>query len=148
LGKKRIVKKKTVKKSVKKAVKKSEAGAELKAWVAEAIQQFRTPEKEFVSFAKIKQYLLDYLDRQPSNIGRLAKQTLLQLLADGLVKVKKDSYAFKKAGLEQLAPATVPDRKKIVREEKVKAEKVVRAAPAKVPWILQTGRTSRPRAFP
>jgi hypothetical protein len=139
---------KTVLKAKAKASKQkaTSGGTKYQVWVAEAIQQLKTPEHEYVSFGKIKQYLLDYLDTAAFRIPKLAKQALLQLLGTKIVKAKRDSYAFTKAGEAKIAPKTVGKREKIEREAKVVA-KSAKEEPAKKVVILRTGRVSKPRTI-
>jgi hypothetical protein len=119
------------------------------AWVAEAIQTLGTAEHEYVSFGKIKQYLLDYLDAPVAKIPKLAKQAVLQLVAIKLIKAKKDSFTFTKAGKAKIAPKTVEKRAKVERNEKVAVKKKKpgkeKEEPVKPIVILGTGRVSKPR---
>jgi hypothetical protein len=115
-------------------------------WVAEAIQQLKTAEHEYVPFTKIRQYLLDYLDAPAEKIPRLAKKAVLQLRALRLLKSKKDSYTFTKLGKAKIAPKAVDKRKKVERPEKEKpAPKPEK--PAQKLLDLGTGRIIKLRTF-
>jgi hypothetical protein len=149
--KKRVVgatKAKSVKKTKKaKPLPTSSPYTKYQIWVAEAVQVLKTPEHPLVSFNKIRQYLLDYLDvKQPFRIPKLAKQACLSLLQKKLLKAKKDSYSFTKLGEEKIAPSKVEKRKKVVRVEK--KQKIPKTKePVRNPVILGTGRVSRPLQF-
>lgn len=137
-----------MKRSGRKAKKAASAGGantRYQQWIAEAIEQHRSPEHPYVSFAKIKRYLIDYLDAAVFRIPKMAKQALALLLAEKLIKAKKDSYAFTKAGEAKIAPAKVEKRSKVVRKEKVTV-KQVKEEPSRGLVILGTGRVSRPSA--
>jgi hypothetical protein len=139
------IKKSTTKKPVKKAGQKF---SKIETFAAEAIAALATPEKEFVSYGRIKQYVLDYLDGGlATTIPKLTKNALIGLTATKLLKAKKDSYAFTAKGKETLAPATVEKRKKVVRpvKEKKKQSKQTAPEPLKKVTITLTGRATRPR---
>jgi len=110
--------------------------------IAEAITVSATEEKQWVSYAKIKQYLIDYMEGgQPAQIPKRGKSAILGLVGLKFLKAKKDSYAFTTAGRRKLAPSKVEKRGRIDRPAKA-------APPAPKPeprreYIMMTGRTSR-----
>jgi hypothetical protein len=143
-----VKKSKPVKKTKKaKSAPAPSAYTKYQVWVAEAVQQLKTPEHPFVSFNKIKQYLLDYVDaKQPFRIPKLGKQARLSPVHSKLLKARKNSYAFTKLGEGKIAPSKAEKRKKIVRKEK-KQTKPKTKEPVRNPVMLGTGRISRPRQF-
>jgi hypothetical protein len=103
-----------------------------------------TEASPYVSFAKIKQYAIDYVEKtRLGSIPKLVKRALLGLEVKKILKAKRDSYAFAAAG-KGLALRKVPERTKVVREP-TKADK---PADAEVtiakPLVTTSGRTSRP----
>jgi hypothetical protein len=82
-------------------------------WVAEAIKANATKEKPYVSYSKVKQYIVDYMDGGVVYfIPRITKKSLLGLVNRKLLKAKKDSYAFTSTGRDKLEPKSVENRKK------------------------------------
>ena len=150
---------KVVKKAAKKTSPKKKAEAKPKktakksfskfeTFVAEAIKAISTEEKPYVSYTKVKQYLLDYMPGGlVTVIPKMTKKTLTSLAEQKLLKAKKESFAFTKKGEEKLAPAKVEKRKKIDRPVKETKEK----APAvpETPRTVTTlsGRISKQTAF-
>jgi hypothetical protein len=132
-------------KKVKKAKKvATPATGKYEIWVAEAIAANATEEHQYVSINKIRQYLVDYMEGQEFRIRKMAKVAALTLLDGKLLKAKKDSYAFTKAGKAKIAPETIEERKKVVRQEKKVAVKSVKDGPPKGAVITASGRVSKP----
>jgi hypothetical protein len=148
---KKIVKK--VKKSAGKSEKhkrvaKTHSFTKYEQWVAEAIKANATSEKPYVSYSKVKQYVLDYMDGGVVHfVPKLTKKTLLGLVARKFLKPKKDSYAFTSTGHEKLEPKSVESRKKVSRPEKKSKKVVTKEEPPAKTVITATGRISRPTSF-
>ena len=124
---KKAAPKKTTEKKTKKAKETTKKAAPKTAakfgkydqFIAEAIVATATEEKQWVSYSKIKQYLLDYMDGAiVAMIPKQCKKAILALVEKKYLKAKKDSYQFTAKGKEKLAPAKVEKRKKIDRPEK------------------------------
>lgn len=153
LVKKAVKPKKTVKKSTekkpakeattKKAAPKAAKFGKYDHFVAEAIVANATEEKQWVSYAKIKQYLLDYMDGAiVAMIPKQCKKAILALVAKKYLKAKKESYAFTAKGKEKLAPAKAEKRKKIERPVK-KAAPEPKEEPKKENRVTMSGRVSK-----
>jgi hypothetical protein len=85
-------------------------------WVMEAITVLATKERNFVSFAKIKNYLCDYMANEKlAVIPKLAKRALLSLVEGKWVTAKNDSYALSQKGKQTMASRTVEKRRKVDR---------------------------------
>ena len=117
-------------------------------WVSEAIFNLKTDEKQYVSYARIKQYLLDYMDTGLVQfIPKRTKKTLESLKEKKLLKAKKDSYTFTSQGLKTIAPEKTIKRKKVSRPEK-KTNKVVETKePVKKEFVTQSGRVSKQTSY-
>ena len=142
--------KKTASKDVKKETPKKEATKPINIgiygrWISEAIFNLQTEEKQYVSYAKIKQYLLDYMDQGLySVLPKRAKKTLESLKEKKLLKARKESYTFTSKGLKMIAPDKKTKRKKVVRPEK-KPKKVVEPVEFEREEVVTSfGRVSRP----
>ena len=115
-------------------------------WIAEAIFSQKTKEKEYVSFQKIKKYLLDYMDYGLYQvIPKRTKHALDELLGKKLIKSRKESYAFTTLGLINLAPKKIVRRNKLQRENKHKTIEIETAS--KKNLVTLSGRISRPVNF-
>jgi hypothetical protein len=77
-------------------------------------------------------------------IRKVAKATALALLERKFIKAKRDSYAFTKLGKAKIAPQTIKERKKIVRQEKKVVVKPAKEGAPKGPVITASGRVSKP----
>jgi hypothetical protein len=120
------------------------ANNKYETWVAEAIAANTTKQHEYVSINKIRQYLVDYVEGQEFRIRKMAKATTLVLLDRKLIKSKKDSYAFTKIGKAKIAPQTIQERTKIVRQGKKVVTTPVKVDGPKGPIITASGRVSKP----
>ena len=139
-------KKSSTEKKVKKETKKS--FNKFETFVAEAIKAIATEEKPYVSYSKVKQYLLDYMPGGlVTVIPKMTKKTLNSLAEQKLLKAKKESFAFTKKGEEKLAPAKVEKRKKIDRPTKEKKEKPVEKEEPPKTVKTMSGRISKQTAF-
>jgi hypothetical protein len=142
---------KSIKKPKTKASKKGGSGGastKYEKWAAEAIAALATPEKEYVSVGKVKQYILDYFEAATVKTApKLTKTALALLQTKKLLKSKKDSYAFTAKGKESVAPSKVEKRQKIVRAEPKKKKVVAKAIekPEVKTVVTISGRTSRSR---
>jgi len=132
--------KKETKKKVKKESKKSKFSM-FAQFVAEAIKTNMTEESQFVSYEKIKRYTFDYLETaMPMMIPHQIRLAIDKLVVKGLLKKKKDSYAFKSKAEGDFIPEKVPTRKLQKRETKEEPEEEVKAPGT---FITQTGRVSK-----
>ena len=144
--KKTATKKSSTEKKVKKESKKT--FNKFETFVAEAIKAIATEEKPYVSYSKVKQYLLDYMPGGlVTVIPKMTKKTLNSLAEQKLLKAKKESFAFTKKGEEKLAPAKVEKRKKIDRPTKEKKEKPVEKVEPPKTVKTMSGRISKQTAF-
>jgi hypothetical protein len=95
----------------------SGAPTDIQQWVAEAIEAQATPEKPFVSGAKVMQYLLDYNSSlRPTAVAKLVTNALAVMANDNLVTAKKNAYALLDPGRARLLPGGVPKRTKVDRQ--------------------------------
>ena len=141
------VEKKTDKKE-KKEAKKSSSKSEKKVsamtqFIAEAIASNATEEKQFVSEAKIKEYIFKYYDGSIPDalLKTQTKRQLERLVNNTLLKQKRNSYAFSSKGKREIEPSKVPTRKQNKRvEAKPEPEEVVEEK--KEEYVTQTGRTT------
>ena len=136
--------KKTEKKETKKSSSKSEKNVSpFTQFIAEAIASNATEEKQFVSEAKIKEYLFKYYDGSIPDalLKTQTKRQLERLVNNKLLKQKRNSYAFSAAGKHEIEPSKVPTRKQNKRAQvKPEPEEVVEEK--KEEYVTQTGRTT------
>ena len=93
--------KKVVKKTTKPKVQKKETNAkftEFQLLVLEAIAANANEEHAYVSKFKIKDFVLDYKETPPPALNHLILTALQKLHAKGILKLKKESYAFTTKG--------------------------------------------------
>ena len=136
---------KTKKAEAKKKAPKSAKVSLYEQWIAEAIFNLKTEEKQYVSYARIKQYLLDYMDKGLYTlIPKRTKKTLESLKEKKLLKAKKDSYTFTSQGLKTIAPEKTIKRKKIDRPEKKPKKVVETKEPVRKEIVTLSGRVSKP----
>ncbi|OHT12222.1 hypothetical protein TRFO_18137 [Tritrichomonas foetus] len=143
--KKAATKKKTDSKKKTESTPKAVKFNKFETWTGEAIAALQTEDKQWVSYARIKQYLVDYMDKViPAMIPKMTKKALLDLTEKKLLKKKKESYSFTSKGKAKLQPEKIEKRKKIDRP--VKKAKVVAPEPAQPAKevITLSGRVSKP----
>jgi hypothetical protein len=133
-------------KKAKKVKGSSPTYSKFEQFAIDAINVNASEASPYVSFAKIKQYAIDYVEKSKlGSIPKLVKKALLSLEVKKILKAKKDSYAFAAAG-KGLAGKKVPDRKKVIRETKKAAKPAEAGVTIAKPVVTTSGRTSRPVA--
>ena len=113
-------------------------------FVAEAIKALSTEDKQWVSYARIKKYLYDFMETgMPQMIKTQTRHALSELTRFKLLKQKKDSYSFTSKGKEKICPEKVPSRKKIRQDPPAKSSKQPEELPPPKEYVSWNGRTCR-----